>query len=237
MSVAHTLCFYLALMATSAAPPVNAPDRVIGLLTLPEVFGNGPCDRFAPREVPLFARPGAREAVAYIRTDRHWSFPAEGGCEGLTVRVHWRRGGPAADLPTAEFAYESPAAIVLEQRGDWFRLRLAEGSAWARPAAHGEYLPLARLFEDRAAHFTESWDGRIWKTPGSAPRKQAWRSHDVGVRVLGSRSRAGELWFLIELPAPDACGETAKHVRPVRGWIRAHGTDGRPAIWFASRGC
>jgi hypothetical protein len=67
-------------------PPFASP--VIGLLALPEVFGEGPCRPFAPREVPLYAQPRDLRPVARIQVDRPWSFLTDGGCEGLQVRVH-----------------------------------------------------------------------------------------------------------------------------------------------------
>ena len=48
----------LLLLLLLAWPPLAfAQDRVNGLLSLPEVFGNGPCDRFTPREVLLCTAP------------------------------------------------------------------------------------------------------------------------------------------------------------------------------------
>lgn len=67
-----------------------------------------------PEEVPLFSAPDGAEPIAVIGVDRYWTFLSL-PCEGLIVRVH-PRGGEPPELPTEEFQYEAPAAIVYEQR-------------------------------------------------------------------------------------------------------------------------
>jgi hypothetical protein len=128
-----------------AWPPLAfAQDRVSGLLSLPEVFGNGPCASFTPREIPLYAAPDGQKIVAAIRVDRHWTFPGNGGCGGLIVRVH-HSDGRVSELPTEEYQYEAPAAIVLQQRGRWFRLRLTGGTAWVHASERDEFFALEDL--------------------------------------------------------------------------------------------
>lgn len=233
IDIARALILVSALSASASA---TAGDGVLGLLTFPELFGIGPCERFEPAEVSLFSAPGSRLVVAFIRVDRNWTFPPEGGCDGLTVNVHWRHGTRVTPLPTEEYAYEAPAAVVLEKRPGWFRVRLSHGSAWARKTEANEFFSLLQLFRDRATHLTESWDGTISSTPGSRAKRQTWSGEGAGVNVLDTDDRDGKLWLLIELPVPDACGDV--HDLPKRrGWIRAHGEDGRPTVWFSSRGC
>ncbi len=41
------------------ASRAGAQDRVLGLLTLPEVFGGEACTPFEPRPVPLYAEPAS----------------------------------------------------------------------------------------------------------------------------------------------------------------------------------
>jgi hypothetical protein len=124
MKLAH-LTAILLLSVSSAA----AQDRVIGLLTLPEVFGNGPCHEFAPEEVLLYSVMGAEEPHGVIRVDHYWIFPAAGGCEGLIVNVHKGEGQSVSALPTEEFDYEAPGALVLEGRNGWFKVQLSDGTA------------------------------------------------------------------------------------------------------------
>jgi len=113
------------LMLAGAA---MAQDNVIGLLKLPEIFGEGGCDKFEPAEIQLFAAPGLGKAIGSIRVDNNWRFPADGGWEGLTVNVHKTGTKGVRALPAKEHSYKEPAAIVLEERERWFRVRLADGT-------------------------------------------------------------------------------------------------------------
>ena len=162
------------LAAFGAATADAAPDRVIGLLSLPEVFGRAPCDRFTPQEVVLYSAPDGRRTGS-IRVDRNWTFNPEGGCEGLEVRVHADADGGAAILPTKEFEYEAPAAVVLEQRRTWFRIRTDTGSAWLVATSRDEFFPLRHLLTDRLTYLTGEWDGRLASSAGGTPRP-VWRS-------------------------------------------------------------
>lgn len=162
-------CVYAAL-AVSVAPLLGQqtanPGRIVGLLELRQVFGSGPCDRFKPEEVPLFSTPGGADPVAVLRVDRYWTFLSDLSCEGLIVRVHPHGSGKPAELPTEEFAYEAPAAIVYEQRDRWFRIRLQDGSAWVRITDPARFHPLADRLTRGLSSVTEAWDGRLAAIPG-----------------------------------------------------------------------
>src|SRR5688500_17665336 len=108
----------------------QTPDRVIGLLSLPEVFGSRTCAPFEPRDVAVHSTPNDGTAFAAIRVDQNWSFAPHGGCEGLEVSVH--RGTVREDLPALEYDYEMPAAIVVERQSGWFRIKLSQGSGWIK---------------------------------------------------------------------------------------------------------
>jgi hypothetical protein len=213
-------------------------DRTIGLLTLPEVFGNGACDRFVLGEVRLFASPDSQRAVGTIRVDRNWSFPAEGGCEGLRVGVHLTDPAQSSELPVREYDYEIPAAIVLEQRGGWFKVRLSDGAAWLRASAKDRFLPLRELLTRSLTHLTDEFGGRLAMTPGGAQTVQsdstlAGRTVNVG----GFREIAGQLWIQVEILSWSLCESDEKPAILGRGWVPAHTKSGEPAVWFYSRGC
>ncbi len=210
-----------------------------GLLTLPEVFGTGACDDFEPGEVVLFAGPGAREAVATVRVDRHWTFHDVGGCEGLEVRVHDVGGGPPRPLPTAEHAYEAPAAIVLDARDGWFRIRTEGGGAWLRASAASEFFPLEELLVDALAYVTVHADGGLLPPPGATPPDPGSTRLPAGtdLRVRGSDRVGGELRLLVEVLSHSPCAFPAEPTVVEVGWVRAHGAGGEPAVWFFSRGC
>ena len=78
----------IGLVLLMVSGPAFAADRVIGLLSLPEVFGDFPCDEFAPEEITLYRAPDSNETVGWIRVETYWTFHAIGGCEGLRVSVY-----------------------------------------------------------------------------------------------------------------------------------------------------
>jgi len=233
---AITLALFLA-----AAPSAQAPERIMGLLALPEVFGNAPCDKFQPEEVALYAAPESGRPVGRIRTDGAWTFNPVGGCTGSPdVNVYHADTGGVATLPSREYAYEAPAAIVLEQRDRWFRVRLAEGSAWIRASQRDEYFPLEKLLADGLTHLTAAWDGRLARSPGGSLRVAARplpRRDDTSVRVLGFRRAGDTLWIEVEIFSHSPCA--AREDPPVldQGWVPAHAASRELVVWFSSRGC
>jgi hypothetical protein len=180
---AWTLLLAVVCVLAGASVRVRTADRVVGLLTLPEVFGNGPCDRFKPSEIVLYGAPETGSVAGSIRVDTYWTFFDELNCGGLEVSVH--RQGAVSALPTSEYEYEAPAAIVLEQRGRWFRLRLSDGSAWVQASDRDEYLPLQRLLEDGLTYLTESWDGMLAPAPGSDDSLRFRVPNDPRRRFIG----------------------------------------------------
>ncbi|MCW5963992.1 MAG: hypothetical protein KIT83_08130 [Bryobacterales bacterium] len=214
-------------------------DRVIGLLTLPEVFGDGPCDRFSPRELPLYASPKTGKAVGSIQVVSGWTFPPEGGCSGLEVAVRLTSSATLQPLPTSEVAYEAPAAVVLEARGHWYKVRLAEGSAWVRAVDSHRFHQLERLIVDSLTYMTEAWDGQLTELPAKPGRAARLGLGDARppARVVRSTRVKGTLWFYVELMNHSMCDAGADPQVVDRGWVAAHGSSGEPSVWFFSRGC
>ena len=216
-----------------------AQDRVLGLLTLPEVFGNGACDRFSPREVRLHAMPGGA-AVGLVHVVRNWTFQGNGGCEGLEVAVRMQGAAEERPLPTQEYEYEAPAAIVLEQRGRWFRLRLATGSAWALASDQDVFRSLEKLYQNALTYLTPDWSRQVSAAPGArgrAARIPAGMA-EPSVQVISSQRSGGQLWFQIEVMSHSGCEDIIKEPKAIdRGWVPAHSPSGQPSIWFFSRGC
>ena len=173
--------------------------------------------------------------------DKSWTFPASGGCEGLEVGVHLSVAGAVVqELPTREFGYEDPGAIVLARNGDRFKIRLQDGAAWVAPMAGAQFHPMETLVTEHLSYLTDAWSGTVCAEPGQSGtcRKfDAGTGREPGVTVLGHRKIAGRLWFEIELPSRETCGEPVPDVPRTRGWVSAHDNNGDPAIWFYSRGC
>ena len=232
----------LALLFAYAAPARGA-DQVLGLLSLPEVFGSGPCDKFTPAQIPLYSSPDARQVVGTIRVDQYWTFHSVGGCEGLKVSVHQEGSRQVSELPTREYEYEAPAAIVLQQRAPWFRVRLQDGAAWVRASKLDAYIPLQSLLTDSLTHLTEAWDGRLASSPGTALRASAGREvrpvarQLTDARITGFRLIGDQLWVNVEVLSESRCTSAAEPKVIARGWLPAHAASGEPAVWFFSRGC
>jgi len=250
----------------ASAPTAAPPDRVLGLISLPQVFGMGPCDTFTPVPVGLFAEPDSTMVRGTIVVDVPWTFHDGGGCEGLSVKVRSADAAVPLDLPTLEAGYEEPAAIVLEHRGAWFRIRLHEGSAWMHAGPDNAFLPLERLIEDGLTYVANPGGATLASAPGSpnefgvrdapdapgspgtpaapgAPREsresrepRVLEAWDP-VDVLETRWVEGHLWVRVAVLSHSVCDSLDEPTRIAEGWIPAHAPDGEPTVWFHSRGC
>lgn len=228
--------------AAHAAP--GEPDRVIGLLSLPSLFGNGPCDKFEARPLPFFETVDSAAPIGEIRVDAPWTFPDAGGCEGLRVGIHGDGEWAGGEFATMEFAYEAQGAIVLARRGGRYRIELDDsgGAAWVEPAAGMQFYAIEALVSENLAYLgTGGWSGRICGRPGETATCRTINpgsESNPAVTVLGHRRVGGELWFEIKLPVEEGCSDPAPDVPRVQGWVSAYedGSD-EPVIWFYSRGC
>lgn len=217
-----------------------AADRIAGLLALPEVFGGGSCATFVPEDIPLYASPNDARPIAEIRVDQNWSFAPHGGCEGLVVRVH--QGERKQELPTLEYDYEMPAAIVLEHHDRWFRIRLHEQSAWLKASVVDEFMPLSDLFEEFVGVTTinKSFSGRLVGSPGAITGPILPRvAPNQPVRVIEIRESLGRSWVQLEVLSNSACtaGKDGPPEVIATGWLPMYDNDGEPTVWFSSRGC
>jgi hypothetical protein len=215
---------------------VEAQDRVVGLLTLPEVFGDGPCHAFTPEEIPLYRAADAAEPIGAVRVDRYWRFPEAGGCEGLVVNVHMGEGRSVSGLPTKEYTYEAPAAVVLEARDGWFKLLLNDGVAWVQASRRNEYLPLKTLLSNGLTYVTGTYEGHLFGHPGGSAVVAKVSGGD-SVRVMEILSVEKQLWIKVELLSHSICESVDEPKITAQGWIPAHGPSGQPTVWFHSRGC
>jgi hypothetical protein len=228
------------VMLLGAVVHAAADDRVLGLLALPEVFGAGACAVFEPVDVPVHAAPNDGKPMAVIRVDRNWSFAPHGGCEGLQVSVH--RGADRHELPTREFDYEMPGAIVLDRREGWFKVRLHDGPGWIKPSVVDRFMPLADLFEEfvGVTAINRSFTSRLASAPGELAGPILPRVvPSQPVRVVEIRESSGSPWVHVEVLGNSVC-TAADHGPPqviAAGWLPLHDADGEPSIWFSSRGC
>lgn len=232
---------FLVLAAIVLIPrEMAAQDRVVGLLSLPQVFGSGECAAFEPEDVRLYAQAEDATPVASIHVDQNWSFAPHGGCEGLKVSIH--RGGDRQELPTREFDYERPGAIVLDRHNGWFKIRVDNGTAWLKASPADHFMPLSDLFEEfiGVTAIAQSFSGRLVDAPGrpatvASPRIDG--AHPVQVTEV--RNVFGQTWAQVEVFNHSICS-AAENGPPnviARGWMPVHAADGEPTIWFSSRGC
>lgn len=211
---------------------------MLGLLQLPEVFGYGPCQAFDPEVIALYAAPSAPDAVASIEVDQHWAFAPHGGCEGLTVTVH--RGAAREELPTREYANESPAAIVLATQDGWFKIRVTGGTAWLKASVRTRFMPMADLFGEYPSltAITSEFSGPLLKEPGGAPLAKSRPELATPVRVLEVRPVGDEVWLHLAMMSHSVCdAERGPPDVVMLGWSLAYAASGEPTVWFASRGC
>ncbi len=214
---------------------VVAQERVIGLLTLLEVFGEGPCHEFTPEEVPLYSEKGSEDTIGSIRVASYWIFSDDGGCEGLRVHVYKDDGTRGGALPTEEFDYEAPAAIVLEEQNPWFRVRLSNGAAWVRVSENNEYYPLEELLLNGLTYITDASEPALLDRPDGVVVATA--STGDSVQVVDFMRIDNQLWLHVEVLSHSVCESADEPKVLFQGWLRAHGSSGQPSVWFYSRGC
>ena len=216
--------------------PAAAAERIIGLVSLPEVFGAAPCAAFEPEEIPLHASPGDGKPIAFIRVDKNWSFAPHGGCEGLKVSVH--RGSGSEELPTREFDYEAPGAIALDRRDGWIKIRLHGGAGWLKPSVADRFMPLSDLYEEfvGVTAISKNFTARLVSSPGMVrgpilPQVMPTQP----VRVAEMRDE----WVKVEVLNNSVCSAADNGPPEViaTGWLPLHDSNGEPSIWFSSRGC
>lgn len=163
------LALFLALAGAPAAQEEHL-NGVVGLLFLPQVFGTASCEKSPRAEVSLYSEPESPDAIGWIRADRDPRSTDD--CYLVAVNVLRRADGSVHPLPTQEYEEEEPhAAIVLEDRAPWFKVRVREGTAWLKSTDAGTYLPIEKLLREGRSHLTHVWDGTLASEPGGPSRR------------------------------------------------------------------
>ncbi len=152
------------------------------------------------------------------------------------MSVH--RGSAKAELPTREYAYEAPAAIALDERNGWFKIRLGDGAAWVAPARHHQFMPLSELFDQALTAITDQFTGRLRSEPGGELIGERWTEHQ-DIRVIEVRRVGDRQWIHVEVMSHNICdGNINVEPRAIgKGWMPAHSETGEPTVWFSARGC
>ena len=215
----------------------ETPERIIGLLDLPDVvqYGCGPAPTRATARI--FSTPSSSaSAVGTIS----WREERDTWC-GMMLE---RAGGASDKVPSLESGYEIPAAIVFERRGSWFRIRLPQGSGWIMRRDPSDFLSYPEMLREHLAHTLQGWDGTLRAAPGASsavtPLSSGWRDlldRSLSVQYLGSRRVGNDIWLHIRLAAKAECDQIYPRVTNVDGWIPAYRENRTPNVWFSSRGC
>jgi hypothetical protein len=152
-------------------------------------------------------------------------------------------GGKRTELPTREFEYEAPAAIVLDRRGEAYKIRLGGSrSGWVMSPAN-RFMPVESLLEEftGVTFFTDAFNGELRAAPGlTVANKVISQARPAQpARVIESRRIGDRLWLHVEVFTHSLCDAAAQGPPEsiARGWLPAHANDGEPTVWFASRGC
>jgi hypothetical protein len=220
-------------------------ERVLGLLALPEVFGDYPCELFEVKKLNLYASPSKEKPpVGVIERLNPPKSPAQPDCDLPHVAV--RRPPNATtteDLPFDESGYEMVKAVAYERAGNWFRIALAKGSAWVeRQNPEDEFMayPAAMMEEDIATYLRSGWDGNSASAPGGPlrPAPSGWRAlrnEEIPIRVLETQVVNGEAWVRVKM-LTESCGRSLPNLAPFEAWIPAY-RNRFTSVWFYSRGC
>jgi hypothetical protein len=220
-------------------------ERPAGLLALPEVFGEYPCELFEPKKLDLYDSPSKQQPpIAVIERLNPPQPPAQPDCDLPRVVVRRMNETQAETLPMDESGYEYVKAVVFEQSGDWFRIALPRGSAWIeRPNSDGFFAyPEHMTQEALLTYLRPGWDGNIWTSPGvgtplAAPA--AWRAHkdeEIPVVVTSTQTVRGEKWVRVRF-ATEVCGKVLGNLPSLEAWLPAYRPPRTTSVWFYSRGC
>jgi hypothetical protein len=225
----------LILLVLSVAS-ASAEEPIIGLLTLPEVLGYGPCDDFSPEEITLYSGMDKKLTSGVIKVDKFWTFPKSGGCEGLTVNTHMQNGNNIRPLLTKEYRYENPAAIILEAQNDWFRIKTASGSAWIQKTKTGRYISLEHLLENKMAYIKSQSGIKVFREPRNLNSVGVVSNSD-SLNVIKTINVDNKYWHHIQVMDSSSCESDGPPKVLIEGWVPAHTATGKLTTWFYSRGC
>jgi hypothetical protein len=222
----------------------QAEERPVGLVALPEIFGDYPCEPIPQKTLQLYATPSKQRAAVATIERKNEAKPDGPDCEEAEVIVRRVDKNAIGPLPTDESGYEYTKAVVYERSGNWFRIAIPGGSAWIdrlNPEGFMSY-PEDLASDAFLTYLRPNWDGKIWTTPGSGtpvaapPGWQALAKEDIAVRVLSTEVRQGEKWIHIRFEK-EVCGRTFGDLPAVEGWIPAYRDARMTSVWFWSRGC
>lgn len=196
-------------------------DRGIGFVAFAWRPDAAPVDSLA-----VFAGPAEGAPVArLLRSSPDGAFRLE--------------AAPGVRANLVEFAYEE-VGVPLDSLGDgWARVvygATADGApvrGWVRLVPERTVHHLWRDFLPLQAMLRAADGGALalFDRPDGAPLSAP--AGDADVNPL----RAEGDWLRVEVVSPPLCGGAEEPVARDTAWVRFLGPDGRPRVWFPSRGC
>lgn len=226
-------------LAAASAYGDNALRWYSGLLEMPLLLQGGCGDPAkVGQAIAVYDTPSKDgKRIATIRLQEHDpQFPS---CLGMFVVPAGAEKARGA-LPVSEYGYEERGAIVINERKEWWEIRLDRGTGWIRKrdAGDGVY-DYDAIVIGAIAWMVPQWDGRTYAKPGVESTmtrwtRRNWQQH-VDVNVKRSQWIDGRLWFEVEYLSESVCGGHPKVIGT--GWVRGYTRDGLPTIDFPARGC
>ncbi len=214
-----TLALFFAFLHAPGAQ-TEKQEGIVGLLKLPHLFGEV-CKEPPRLQVPLYAAPQTADVVGWIRAGRHES--SDDKCYRVVLNFHRRSDGSIRELPVDEYEEEEPhAAIVVEARDRWVKLRLADGAAWIEVRQDDDYISLEQLLSRRQAYLTEAWDRLLAETPTGQSRRAPG---DPRRHLIGHVEPVIEVLRLVVGPEQDPEEIRKRHnASSMRWWPGPNGT-------------
>ncbi|MCV2350218.1 hypothetical protein [Paucibacter sp. Y2R2-4] len=233
--------FALLAVAHGQESEREPPDGTIGLLKLPLLLGDGPCDAFRPAPVKLFAKTHQSSYIGFAFVAQPWSFPDELSCEGLEVRVRLH-SGTEESLPTLEYDYEAAAAIVLARHQAWCQVLLRSGSAWVHEECSAGFVSIETLLQtNRTMLYLRHGALKQAKLRPKGAKFEAPRSlvaaQLLSAELLGIKRIDGAVWLHLAVSNKSICDSDFELAETRRLWLPLRDSLGRITTWYFARGC
>lgn len=230
----------LAMTVAAHQSEHTPPSGTIGLIRLPSLFGESVCDHFQPRSMQLFSQANTKSRMGQIRVTKPWTFPKEGGCSGLEVRVQLVEPDSDQDFPTLEYAYEEPAGIVLAKSGRWCQIQLRTRTAWIHEECEPGFMPIERVLRDKALYLVKGAAQLARSEPGGASTKLSQallEAQPAFATLVGTDKVKGVVWIHVAASQVGVCDREPLPHEIQTFWIPLRDTQGALQVWFHSRGC
>lgn len=216
------------------------PKATMGLVRLPTLFGDGACDPFQPKPVPLYAEPLDGARIGEVRVAKPWQFAAEGGCSGLEVKVYLQGASTPEPLPTMEYASEAPAAVVLARSGAWCQIQLLARTAWIHRECEPGFLSLEKLLGDKPLYLLHGALALARDKPAgvrAALRPDLLNARKVFATWMEVQTLRGQVWLHVRASPINACETEPAPQETQQFWLPLQNTQGMLTVWFHARGC